>query len=293
MKKPGVTVMKMRKIAIGILLFLALLRADAYGDILRVFFLNAGEGDAIYIETPDRQRILIDAGNLITGYRVTMSLKSRGVNTIDALIITHPHPDHMGGVFYVVQEFDVKSHYDNGQSLSVRCDGDLYRWYADLFRRESYKALSAGDVLHFGKVIIRILSPERLGSNWNENSLVIKIIYGKISFLLMGDATRVIENILLNKSSSMNGLKSDVLKVGHHGAGDATSEKFLRVVSPEYAIVSVNKGNIRGYPSAEVLKRINDNGIRVFLTYRDADVVFESDGKTLSVVSAIPEKKKR
>ena len=246
----------------------------------KIFFLNVGEGEAIYIETPNTQKVLIDSGNLISGYKVVNFLKRKGIEEIDFLIITHPHLDHMGGIFHVLQHIKVKRCYDNGQPLPK--NNDIYRWYNDLFRKDNYKPLKAGEKIILGNVIINVLSPEKFTSDWNANSLVLKINYGETSFLLMGDANIKVEKMLLEKNIN---LKADVLKVGHHGAKDASSERFIEAVSPQYAVISIDENNIRGYPAVSVIKRFQNKGIKLFFTYRDGDIIFKSNGKNIFIYS--------
>ena len=261
---------------VGVLALVVLLCAPVWAGTLKVFFLDAGEGDAVYIETPGGRRVLVDSGNLVTGRRIAEFLRSRGAGALDAVIITHPHADHMGGVFHILPQVRVDRLYDNGQSI-MDSDGDVCRWYGEFFRKENYRALRRGDTLRFGSVSIRVLSPAKLSDNWNNNSLVLRVDFGKTSFLLMADAGIEVERMLVEQSET--GLRGvNVLKVGHHGAADASSAEFLEAVSPVYAVVSVDRDNFRGYPSSVVLKRLETKGVRVFVTWRDGDVVFESDG---------------
>ncbi|MBI5204688.1 MAG: MBL fold metallo-hydrolase [Nitrospirae bacterium] len=267
-----------RKILVPALI-LIFCHAPVQAESLKFFFLDVGEGDAIYIETPDTQRILIDTGNIISGYKVVQFLKKRGIKKLDILIITHPHPDHAGGVFHILQEIKANALYDNGQELDNSSDYDIYRRYSSIYRNGNYRALKAGDSIPMGKVAINILWPYRFTSDWNENTLVLKIIYGETSFILMGDANTGIEKSLLKNST---GLKANLLKTGHHGAKDASSEEFIKAVSPEYAVISADKkDNAKGGPDPDVTERLKNNGVKIFFTYRDGDIAFESDGKKI------------
>lgn len=266
-----------RKILVPALI-LIFCHAPVWAESLKLFFLDVGKGDAIYIETPDTQRILIDTGNLISGYKVVQFLKKRGIKKLDILIITHPHPDHAGGVFHILQQIKANALYDNGQELDNDSDYDIYRWYNSIYRNGNYRALKAGDSIPMGKVVINILWPYRFTSDWNENTLVLKIIYGETSFILMGDANTGIEKSLLKTST---GLKANLLKTGHHGAKDASSEEFIKAVSPEYAVISADKNNAQGDPESDVTERLKNNGVKIFSTYRDGDIAFESDGKKI------------
>jgi competence protein ComEC len=149
---------------------------------------------------------------------------------------------------------------------------EIYRWYAEAARGANYRALKAGDTLSWGPFKVVVLWPEPpLSGGWNVNSLVLKLVYGESSFLLAGDATDVVEKALLGRGVE---LRAKVLKVGHHGAPDATGKDFLEAVSPAYAVISVDEGNIRGYPDKEVLKRLKKRGIEILLTKSHGDITF-------------------
>ncbi len=270
---------KMKNLCRSIFLIILIIILSPFGvhaGTLKVYFLDVGEGESIYIETPELKKILIDSGNLITGNRVAEFLKRHNIKRLDLMIITHPHPDHIGGVFCILNDIQVAKRYDNGQPVGDTTCDNLYRWYEIFYRKDNYSVLKSGDIISLGKVVIKVLSPASLSQNWNDNSLVLKLVYGRTSFLFMGDATLNVERwLLLTKKEE---LKSDVLKVGHHGAHDAASEAFLKAVSPEYAIISINKNNIRGYPSAQVIQRLKWLGIKVLLTWKEGDILIESNG---------------
>ncbi len=261
------------------MIFLVLI-SQAQAGPLQVFFLNAGEGEAIYLLGPSGERFLIDTGNLITGYRVGQFLLRHGGPKIDYLFITHPHPDHVGGVFYLLQRFQVKTWGDNGEPVPQ--NQEVFRWYEKLFRHGRYRVFRAGQRFPIGKGRLEILWPGTLSNSWNENSLVMRLTYGKIHFLLMGDAPSRVEMALL---SMYPHLKAEVLKVGHHGAIDATSEAFLQRVKPKIAVICINRGNFHGYPSLEIIRRLRKIGAQVFITGRDGTILVETDGQYLHAFS--------
>ena len=255
--------------------------ALAQGPGLRIHFIDVGEGDSIFVQAPDGETMLIDAGNLVTGFRVVRYLKQNGVRYLDYLIFTHPHPDHIGGAFFVLQMIDTGRVFDNGQDLSRAMKSiDTYRWYNEFVRgNENYDLLKAGDRLSLGKINFNVLRPAGPPPmvDFNANSLVMMLKYGKFRCLLTGDLTIVGERKLMHQDID---LRADVLKVGHHGAGNATSEEFLGRVSPRIAIISVDAGNIRGYPAKEVVARLMGAGVRVYRTDRDGNIiltVFQSE----------------
>ncbi|MBA7489501.1 ComE operon protein 3 [subsurface metagenome] len=266
----------MKKIAA---LFLALFIFSFFSTLAssdeagKIHFINVGEGDSILLEIQGKSA-LIDTGNLISGPRLVKYLKEKGVEKLDYLIITHPHPDHIGGVFFILPMLKVEKIYDNGQDLGgVRKTCAIYRWYEDLVRkRKNYAVLISGDSLSLGSLTLEVLWPPEppTSSDFNAFSLVIVVSHDSFSCLLTGDLTAPGERELLKRGVS---LKADVLKVGHHGAEDATSEEFLEAVSPGIAVVSVDKDDFWGYPSARVLERLKKAGVKVYRTDRDGDIV--------------------
>lgn len=267
----------MRKIYI-LLLFILFIFYPIYifGDTqyLRIHFLDVGEGESVFIETPTGKTILVDTGNLITGFRVAEYLKRNNIYNLDHLIFTHPDLDHIGGAFFVLQMLKVKNVYDNGQNLNELIKySDIYRWYEELVRKDkNYKILKAGDILFAGDVGLKIIWPPLplFFSDNNNNSLVIVLEYGKFHCLLTGDLTALGERKILEEKID---LKAEVLKIGHHGAGDATCEEFLTAVSPKIGIISVNKANIRGYPAEEVIERLKKIGTQLYRTDENGDIV--------------------
>ncbi|MEA2110166.1 MAG: MBL fold metallo-hydrolase [Pseudomonadota bacterium] len=272
----------MKSYCFTVIIFLLLLPAVVAvgGDVSsagvrypRVHFLNVGEGAATLIETGNNKHILIDCGNVITGARILDFCRRFGIKDLDALIITHPHADHMGGVFQLLPELNIKRVYDNGQPIPAVPQCDIFRWYAEAVRRLAfYEILRRGDQLIWPGVVIDVLSPtDTSGKNWNDNALVLRVKAGDSSLLLMADAGKRVEVALMTAKVD---LRAEVLQVGHHGAADASSPAFLRAVSPRLAVISVNKDNVRGYPAPETIARLQRLGIKTILTYQDGDFVW-------------------
>lgn len=244
-------------------------------DCLRIHFIDAAEGESILIETPKGRTILIDSGNCITGFRVAEYLKKGNIYTLDHLIFTHPDLDHICGAFFVLQMLKAKNIYDNGQDLTEGAkSSDIYRWHEELVRKDKgYKTLRAKDTISLDGITLRVLWPPQPlpFSDYNANSLVIMMEYGKFRCLLAGDLNTLGEKEILKVKDSR--LKADVLKIGHHGASDSNCEEFLTAVSPKIGIISVNKANIRGYPSGEVSGRLKKARVELYRTDKDGDII--------------------
>jgi competence protein ComEC len=265
---------KIRIFVLSVFFISVVVCAFAQEQDLKIHFIDVGEGDSIFIQAPDGENALVDAGNLISGYRVIEYLKENGIQNLDYLIFTHPHVDHIGGAFFVLQMLDVESVYDNGEDLTeVAKYSDISRWYEELVRGgKNYKALKAGESILLGKATLSVLWPPQppAFSDFNANSLVIMLEYGNFRCLLTGDLIIPGERKLLEQGTD---LKADVLKVGHHGNTDASSEEFLVEVSPRIAIISASAEETLGQAAEEVLEKFKDIGAEVYRTDRDGDIV--------------------
>ncbi|OQX87498.1 MAG: hypothetical protein B6D55_03325 [Candidatus Omnitrophica bacterium 4484_70.2] len=265
----------MRKVWVVLILILFIIYAfSSQTQNLKIHFLDVGEGDSILIQTPKGKTVLVDTGNLITGFKVVKYLQKNDIQDLDYLILTHPHLDHIGGTFLILQMINVKKIYDNGQDLSQLIElFDIYRWYEQLVREnDSYRVLKSGDKFLVDGVKFKVIWPPYpfVFSDFNANSLVIMVEYKKFRCLLSGDLTELGENELLKSGID---IKADILKVAHHGSKDAISKGFLKAVSPDISIISVNKDNIRGYPSEKVLKRLKNLGIKIYRTDLNGNII--------------------
>ena len=267
----------MRKIRIYLVFILLFFSANSVfgSDCLKISFLDVGEGDAILITTPKGKSILIDTGNLITGFRVAEYLKMNNIKKLDYLIFTHSDPDHIGGSFFILQMLKVKNIYDNAEDLTYLAkSSDIYRWYGQLVRKSTnYRILRAKDALFIDGVVLNVLWPSQklaFGDS-NNNSIVIMLEFGKFRCLLTGDLGIDGERRILIEQGVK--LKADILKVGHHGASDATCDNFLNKVSPKIAIISVNSGNIHGYPSQDTIDRLKQKRVILYRTDKQGDII--------------------
>jgi len=258
--------------------------AWAAGPKLRVTFFDVGQGDAALLEFP-HGRLLIDAGPLQENYdaaeRVLIPfLRNRGIRQLDAVVISHPHADHLGGLPTLLREIKIKKVFvcgvETASPLEQRCEKLADSLSAPIL------TLRTGERLpDFAPAQIWVLHPRRGEVNFeklNDASIVIKVIFGQHAFLFPGDAEFESESHLLESAGVLD---SDVLKVGHHGSQSSSLSRFLTAVSPQWAVTSVGRWNNFGHPDPRVMARYDSLGIRLLRTDRDGAVIFETDGKAL------------
>jgi competence protein ComEC len=269
---------------LGVLNIFVWQQAWSAGPKLRLTFFDVGQGDAALLEFPNG-RMLVDAGPFDEEYDAASWVllpffRRSGIRELEAVVITHPHADHLGGLPALLREIAVKRVFvcgvETDSPLEQRCE----RLMDSL--RVPYVALRAGErVKEFAPAEIWALHPlreERGFHRLNDASIVIKIIFGQHAFLFPGDAEFESESHLLKFG---NVLDSDLLKAGHHGSNTSSLPAFLAAVSPQWAVTSVGRWNNFGHPSSQVMARYDSLGIRLLRTDRDGAVIFETDGKTL------------
>jgi len=262
---------------------------------LRVSVIDVGQGDAIFVEFPDGKTMLVDAGPRAPQYDagervVAPFLKRRSVSTIDLLVVSHPDNDHIGGVPTILDQFDVKRVIDSGQPALTK----IYRQYLTGIANEQcvHESTRAGTMLKdFPGVRLYFLYPtptfltsdttER-NPNLNNTSVVVKLQYGGISFLLAGDVEKEAEAQLVAGYGEF--LKSTVLKVGHHGSKTSSTHEFLEAVEPLHAVISVGQYNWFGHPSGVVLQRLEDMNVDISRTDEEGAIIFETDGTVLTQI---------
>lgn len=259
-------------------------KAWAAGPNLRVTFFDVGQGDAALLEFP-AGRLLVDAGPLLENYdageRVLVPfLRTHGIRQLEAVVITHPHADHLGGLLSLLSEVKIKKVFVCGVKTNSPLE-QLCEKMADSLR-VTMLTLRAGERLpDFAPAQVLVLHPLRDEAdfeNINDASIVIKVVFGQQAFLFSGDAEFEGENHLLQFAPVLD---SEVLKVGHHGSRSSSLEPFLRAVSPRWAVASVGRWNNFGHPDPEILARYDSLGIQLVRTDQNGAVVFETDGETL------------
>ena len=251
---------------------------------LTVAFLNVGQGDAIFINTPSKQQILIDGGpnkQVLAEISKIIPFYDR---SIDVVIVTHPDQDHIGGLPDVLSKYDIDFFIEPGVESTNAMGKELEKIVEEkkikkVLARRGMKLTLNDDAY------LLILFPDRdvLKMDTNDASIVAKLVYRNTSFLFTGDSPSKIEEYLafLDKDSSADELDVDVLKVGHHGSKTSSSELFISSVSPAYAIISAGKNNRYGHPHQEILERLRAAGSVILRTDLDGRVIFKSDGQNL------------
>jgi competence protein ComEC len=246
---------------------------------LKVHFIDVGQGASQLIISPTGKTILIDAGNNNKEKLVVAYLKKEKIKKIDILIGTHPDADHIGGLDAVINNFDIGKIY----MPKVQSNTDTFKDVLAAVQKKGLKVTTAKSGLTLeweANVKVDMIAPVGTYDDTNDMSAVIHLTYGSNSFLFTGDAETKSEADMLKSGVS---IKSDVLMIGHHGSKSSTSDKFLAAVNPTYAVIQVGKDNNYGHPTAEVLKKLNDKGIKIYRNDEQGNIIFTSNGKDITV----------
>jgi beta-lactamase superfamily II metal-dependent hydrolase len=258
---------------------------------LKVHFIDVGQADSIYVELPNGQNMLIDAGNNSDGKHIVNYLKSLKVKRIDYVVGTHPHEDHIGGLDTVINNFSIGS-----VIMPELPDKSVptTKTYEDVLDAIVDKNLTA-TVAYGGQLLlndtehqlkIEILSPikSKYYENLNDYSVVMRLTYKNRSFLFTGDAEALPENEMLDKGYD---LSADVLKVGHHGSSSSSTEKFVRAVNPTYTIISCGRNNDYGHPHKETLNLISKLKLNTYRTDKQKTIKAVCDGDKITFTTGL------
>ena len=240
------------------------------GDKLNVYYLDVGQADSILIENNNKY-MLIDAGNNEDGEKLVTYFKRLGITKFDIVVGTHSHEDHIGGMDDIINNFEIEDFYMPEVITTTKTFEDVLDALEG--KQVAFQTPIIDSELVFENSKIKVLNVSDDDSDLNDTSIVLRLKYGTTSFLFTGDATEKIENTILNKE-----IKSDVLKVAHHGSSTSNSLSFLKRVSPTYAVISVGEGNSYNHPHDVILNRLYDLNARVYRTDRDGTVVASSNG---------------
>lgn len=246
-----------------------------------VYYLDVGQSDCTIIISDDSV-MMIDTGTANRINEIRSSLMTLDIKTIDYLVITHQHDDHMGCAAEIMRSYDVKNIIMPKLSEINMVTTRAYEELLTTIEEKGVNAISAktGYSFSFGGSTAEIFSPSKQDKELNNMSVVLKVTFGETSFLFQGDAESKIENALLKSDFD---LKADVLKVGHHGSNTSSTQKYLQAVSPKLAIISYGSDNSYGHPHEDVLKRLESLDISVYSTASNGIITVTSDGKNISV----------
>ncbi len=245
---------------------------------MSVHFIDVGQGDSTLIISPKGDAMLIDAGNNGVGDDVIAYMKKQGIEKLEVLIGTHPDADHIGGLDTVIYEYDVESFYMPRKSHTTKTFKDVL--LAAKEKGLKIKEAKIGETFMIGEEVkCEILNPvKEYGNDNNLWSAVVRIEYGKRSFLFMGDAEVENESDILEYGEYVD---SDVIKLGHHGSSTSSSKRFIEAVSPDAAVVSCKMGNSYGHPHKETLELLEKEGVQLYRTDEQGDIVFYCDKENI------------
>jgi len=249
---------------------------------LSVAFLDVGQGDVIYAKSPYGQDILIDGGPDRSVAGELAQFMDFGDKTIDLMILTHPHDDHVTGLIEILKKYEVKKILYTGV---LHTAPNFFAWLEAVKEAKTPLAIIAGSqTIDLGPDCrLQIVYPlsslaGRSVANLNNTSIALRLVYKEKSFFLPGDMEKEEEvEILKNKAT----IKADVLKVAHHASDTSSAADFLAAVSPELAVIEVGRGNKYGFPSRRVLKRLERAGAKIYATDLNGNIQITTDGRTL------------
>lgn len=265
----------------------------ARAHVLEISALDVGQGDALLVVSPEGKTLMVDCGGPTGGEMtphgnfeigedvVSPVLWTRGVDRLDAVVLTHAHSDHMGGMFAVLSNF-------RPRELWVGSNPPTREYEALLLEAArlgiEVRRFHAGDALDYGGMGVRVLAPSAAyqpgATAKNDDSLVLRVAFRNTSALLEGDAEAASEA----QMAALPAIHADLLKVGHHGSKTSTTAVFLKAVSPHYAVVSVGLHNLYHHPRFETLEHLEQARVQTYRTDLDGMTTFYLDGERVSAV---------
>ncbi|MCX7795700.1 MAG: MBL fold metallo-hydrolase [bacterium] len=251
-------------------------RGVLFNADVKIFVLDVGQGDSILIKAFDRN-VLIDAGQ--DKALSADKIGSFGVKKLNLVIATHPHSDHIGGMFEVIKRYDPEYYLDPG----IPHTSKVYKTLLDLVEKKKLKYMRPnGQTIHLQSAELYIFPLPSDVKSINNGSVVSKLSYKDFGMLFLGDAEVEEQSFLIKVNSDK--LRSKVIKISHHGSNTGTNQRLLDIVLPEIAIISVGKNNSYGHPHSEVIELLKENNIKTYRTDRYGTIIILSDGFKYSVI---------
>ncbi len=247
-----------------------------------VHFIDVGQGDSILIKSGG-ENILIDAGEAEYGDTVVAYLKSENVDKLDYVIATHPHSDHIGGLAEVISGFDVENVIAPKVSSDMTPSSVVYKNFLTAVKEKGLTITTAkpGNKYTIGECELLITGPCDDYDDLNNYSVVTKLTHKNNTFLFTGDAEKKSENDMLDKGFDFD---ADVLKLGHHGSSTSSGKKFLKAVTPEYAVIMCGVGNSYNHPSESVVEAVYEMTDEIYRTDMQGTIIALSDGNNIEFI---------
>lgn len=255
---------------------------ESSGELV-IRYLDVGQTDSVLIQLPNDKTMLIDAGNIMT----TQYLEEYGITTIDYMVMTHPHADHISGMPEIIDNFTVKNAYMPLIDSSDLPTTKVFTRFLNAIEDRNINLreyTSSNTIFVFEEINLKAetLAPNGNGyDDLNDYSLVVRLQYGNNVFIFSGDAEDKSEKEIMSKYDASY-LKADVLQCGHHGSKSSTSSEYLSVIKPTYAVMSVGADNKYGHPSPEVLQRLKDINAKTYRTDLNGTITCISDGSQIT-----------
>ncbi|MDR1483081.1 MAG: MBL fold metallo-hydrolase [Synergistaceae bacterium] len=269
---------------LGFIIFIVILLLSAFelprffNDGVTFYAFDVGQGDSLLFHFPDGSNMLVDAGTRKSARSLVSKLRKAGVKNIDILVATHPHEDHIGGMELVLKSFSIGKIWDSGYNHGSSVQASMLQTIRELGIR--FGRPRAGLKEEHGGAVVEVIAPVNpisgSASDANNNSIVLRVSYGSVSFLLMGDIERE------GRGAIKKFQESAILKVSHHGSSNGTDRRLLDQVKPKAAILSYGRGNSYGHPHKEVTRLLERFSVTSYATV-DGDIKITTDGNTYSV----------
>lgn len=273
---------------------------DGYTDDLKVYFINVGQADCTFIILPNNENILIDAGldhatsfgenDFPSWENIQTILALENINTINHVVITHPHSDHYYYIGDIIKNYEVKNIYHSGTTVTTYTYLDLLKVISD-YKVPMHEVYMGQNIIKDKNITFQVLYTLKKNNPEDANfcSVVTKLTYNEKSFLFMGDGGSKegdVEEALLKMNVDV---KSDVLKVGHHGSTYASSQAFINKVLPEFAFISCAKVTSTGHPHKKALERISMRCKNILQSRNEGTILFITDGISIEYKTHIGE----